>query len=259
MYLIYIDESGKPNLQDSEDFVLGALIINENQWYSIDNQVRALKSHFFPNISELDIEFHASDIANRKGHFQNLTDTELFNLFDSCYTLISNIECCLLASMIIKDNIYSGIKNMGRRYINNWIERWGHKLLFERICLYLDKINKENIFAGNPIDYGILLIDSVNPVYDKLLRQKIIKLLKNGTEFLNNKYLIEDPLFISSQYRNLTQLVDLIAFIVRRKYRQNQSNSIYNQNYIRYFNKIESRFDTDENGVLIGSGIKLFP
>ena len=33
MYLIYVDESGKVNLQDLEDYVIGALIINEYSWY----------------------------------------------------------------------------------------------------------------------------------------------------------------------------------------------------------------------------------
>ena len=71
MYLIYIDESGKATLKDPEDFVLAALIINENQWYNINNQINALKTHFFPNIQNSDIELHAAEIANHKGHFQN--------------------------------------------------------------------------------------------------------------------------------------------------------------------------------------------
>ncbi len=77
---------------------------------------------------------------------------------------------------------------------------------------------------------------------------------------MNNKYLIEDPLFISSQYRNMTQLVDLIAFIVRRKYKTPVNlDSVFNQNYLRYFETIKSKFDTNENGEIIGSGIKIFP
>ena len=257
MYLIYIDESGKPNLQDPEDYVLGALIINENRWVIIDNNVKALKNHFFPTIDDSAIELHASEMVNHENEFQNLTNSQIFDILEACYNLISNIDCCLIASVIRKDNIYSNIKS--RSDINDWIEVWGHRILFERICLYLDKVNEENVSNGIPIDYGILLIDSVNRRYDQLLRKKILELFEKGTYYIKNKYLIEDPLFISSQYRNLTQLVDLVSFIVRRRYRNNSSNSFFNQKYLEYFNLIENKFDTDENGTIEGCGIKFFP
>ncbi len=257
MYLIYVDESGKPNLQDSEDYVLGSLIINENRWVTIDNQVRTLKNHFFPTVDDSKIELHASEIVNHEKLFQNLTNAQIFDLLEACYNLISNIDCCLIASVIRKDNIYQYIRN--RPDINDWIERWGHRVLFERICLYLDKVNKENVSKAIPIDYGILLIDSVNIRYDQLLRKKILELFKKGTYYIQNKYLIEDPLFISSQYRNLTQLVDLVSFIVRRRYRNNSSDSFFNQKYLKYFSLIENKFDTDENGTIEGCGVKFFP
>lgn len=257
MYLIYIDESGKPNLQDPEDFVLGALIINENKWVIIDNQVRALKNHFFPTMDDSRIELHASEMINHEKVFQNLTNAQIFDILEACYNLISNIDCCLIASVIRKDKIYSQIRSSSG--INDWIEQWGHRILFERICLYLDKVNEEKVSIGIPIDYGIMLIDSVNRRYDQLLRKKILELFEKGTYYIQNKYLIEDPLFISSQYRNLTQLVDLVSFIVRRRYRNNSSNSFFNQKYLQYFNLIENKFDTDEDGTIEGCGIKFFP
>ncbi len=257
MYLIYIDESGKPNLQDPEDYVLGALIINENRWIIIDNNVKALKNHFFPTIDDSDIELHASVMVNHEKVFKNLTNAQVFDILEACYNLILNIDCCLIASVIRKDKIYPDIRN--KSGINDWIEMWGHRVLFERICIYLDKVNEINVSMGIPIDYGILLIDSVNMRYDQLLRKKILELFEKGTYYIKNKYLIEDPLFISSQYRNLTQLVDLVSFIVRRRYRNNSSNSFFNQKYLHYFNLIQKKFDTDENGTIEGCGVKFFP
>ncbi|MGQ4873289.1 MAG: DUF3800 domain-containing protein [Promethearchaeia archaeon] len=259
MYLIYIDESGKPNLKDPEDFVLGALIINEKDWYKIDSQVINIKKHFFPNLSDREVELHAHEITNHNGPFELLNEDDLFDLLRTCYELIANIDCCLIAIIIKKKKIYPFIIKKGKNYINNWISHWGYKLLFERICYYLEKENRKKIIKGEHIDYGIMLIDSVNDVFDKILRDKMIKWLKEGSEYANNKYLIEDPLFISSEYRNLSQLTDLIAFIVRRKFRDNSTDSIYQKNYLKYFKIIERKFDKNKHGNIFGSGIKLFP
>ncbi len=257
MYLIYIDESGKNNLIDNENYVVGAFIIKEDQWQFIDREVKLLKSKGFPSIPDDEIEFHASDISHKRKRFINFTQSDTFNLFEDIYTLISNQYCVLIASVIRKEFIYSYIKK--KEDINDWIEKKGYMILFERICLYLDKVNQAKESINEPIDYGILIIDSINKYYDQLLRKKIIAFLEEGTDYVKNKYLIEDPIFVSSKYRNLIQLADFIPFIVRRKYRISSKITINTQNYEKYFEIIKGKFDTCKNGQLIGCGIKCYP
>ncbi len=209
MYLIYVDESGKPNIKDPEDYILGALIIKENQWQQIDQQVKLLKKKWFPALNDKQIELHASDITHQRKVFKDLTQQDTFNLLNDISVLISNIFCVLIASIIRKNNIYPFIRE--RKDINDWIERKGHMILFERICKYLNKVNRMKELVNEPIDYGILIIDSVNNKYDEIVRKKVIKLLEEGTFYVENKYLIENPIFVISKYRNLIQLADFVS------------------------------------------------
>jgi len=66
MYLIYIDSSGTPSIKDVEDYVLSAIIVNENDWTYIDNMVTDIKIKHFPNIEPSKIEIHAKDMVNKK-------------------------------------------------------------------------------------------------------------------------------------------------------------------------------------------------
>jgi hypothetical protein len=50
MYLIYIDESGTIDIKDSENFVLSALILNEDRWFEADKRVKEIKEKYFPKI-----------------------------------------------------------------------------------------------------------------------------------------------------------------------------------------------------------------
>ena len=47
-------------------------------------------------------------------------------------------------------------------------------------------------------------------------------LSKSGTKFEKNNYLIEDPLFVNSEYRHLSQLADCVAYCVKKRFRENE-------------------------------------
>lgn len=47
MFLIYLDESGKPARSDqSENYVIAGIIANEENWNEIDEKVTNLKKHY---------------------------------------------------------------------------------------------------------------------------------------------------------------------------------------------------------------------
>ena len=83
--------------------------------------------------------------------------------------------------------------------------------MVERINKYLTKQNEKLIEAGKGVQYCIMIIDSCGIKPDTKLRQKIAEMLQHGTYYSDLKYLIEDPLFTDSKWRNLSQLVDCVA------------------------------------------------
>jgi len=98
------------------------------------------------------------------------------------------------------------------------IEMWALRLIFERICWNLKDLNNLLKNAGQKEQYGLMIMDSVSFGFDNKVRNKIRGLLLDGTYYENNDFLIEDPLFTCSHWRNLCQIADIIAYLINYKF-----------------------------------------
>jgi hypothetical protein len=253
MYIAYIDGSGRPEkaTEPKESFVLASLIAHEAQWIYIDNKVKEIKLKHFPRLLIEDFELHAKDMLNRDGVFKNLNWAEIYAIFDDIFAFLVNdkTEICMIASVIMKQKMYDGKD----------IEKWAYRLLVERINKFLEKNNTQAILANLSPQYGIMIIDSCGIQPDNKLRRKIIEMLKQGTYYSKLPYLIEDPLFTDSKWRNLSQLTDCVAYAVRKHFRNPASPSFHDKNWEKYYQMIGKKFDKNENGIIEGCGIKVFP
>jgi hypothetical protein len=250
MYLINIDESGKPILKDLENYILSAFIVNEEHWFCINNDLNDLKKKIFTTISEnpLNVEIHIKDIVHGNRRFKGIPSQDRFSMLDDIYTLIENMQATLISVAIMKNKV---------RKKSFDVEMWAFKLLFERICMFLTEANQHLQKANLPKQYGLLLLDAINTAYDLKVRKKYMRFFREGTEHVQNEFLLEDVLFVESHFRNLTQLADATAFCIRRNLRP--SNTYKDQKFAEYFNKIENLFNKDSNGNYKGSGLKIFP
>jgi len=249
MYLIYIDSSGTPLMKEDENYVLSAIIVNENDWTYIDNMVTDIKIKHFPNIEPSKIEIHAKDMVNKDNYFKDLTYNQIFNIFTDIYRFIGDEKnyLTIISVIIKKDKIYPHKKKQFD------IEEWGHRLIIERIEKYLEKVNKNN----KTDQYGLMIEDTVSPKNDEMIRNKVHIIMADGTMYSKINYLIEDPLFTDSKWRNLSQLVDCVAYCIRRKFKSNQSLD-KKMRWDNYFEIISTKFDS-KNGNYLGYGLKIFP
>jgi hypothetical protein len=257
LYLAYIDESGKASKRDRTPiYVQAAFVILDSEWQLVDNATNTLKAKWFPSLPPSDIELHAYEIVNQKGLYKSLGQTNSLQLLKEIYELITNINCTLLASVIHKGKLY-------KLKTEDEISLWSHRFLFERICKYIEKENENRINVNESPHHGILLLDSVNPRYDNTIRRKYHGFCHSGTYYQQNEYLIEDPLFVDSQYRNMSQLVDIVAYTVyRRTNITTKPSSKWNDTDKAIENGYQTlipRFDKDSKGRLLGCGIKHFP
>lgn len=249
MYLTYIDESGKAERSDPEpEYVLASLTINESSWKDVDNRIRGLKQKYFPNAKYDEVEIHATDIFNHKGAFKNMALEKRLMIFRDMMEIVSEVDCSISAVLIRKDEL----KNKSLE-----VDSFALKLLFERLCYYYNVANGENRMKGNYEQYGILMIDSVNQKYDHKIRMKVRNLFEDGTEYQKNQYLIEDPIFVDSSYRHLSQLVDCVAYCIRRNFRKSDANERERETFRSYFELIEPKLL--RNGSTSGYGLKTFP
>ncbi len=251
MYLIYLDSSGSALMKESEDYVLSSIIVNESNWTLIDNAVKAIKLQHFPALPDNEVEFHAKDMENNTGIYRNLPHRNILKIFDSIYGLFSqeNFPVTLISAVIQKQNIR-------KRTID--LEVWGHRLIFERLNKYITKKNQEAILVGKYQEYGLMIEDTEGFKKDEKLRNKLRSMLVEGTLHSKLEYLIEDPFFTDSKWRNLSQLVDCVAYCVRRKYKSNQSFE-KKEVWDKYFSLISNKLDKSTSGDFNGSGVKIFP
>jgi len=234
VYITYIDESGKPERTDSEnEFVLAALSINECEWKRIDKRVTYLKLKYFPNADPGSVEFHTTDIISHKGAFKGMDVAIRMKIVEDLVKVVSETDCHISTIIIRKDELTNPDLDVGM---------FTMKLLFDRLCLFHDHMNLAN--TGKDEEYGILMIDSVDEKYDNKLRIKIRELCKNETRRIKNRYLIEDPIFVDSKYRHMSQLVDCVAYCIRRKYRSKPGNPKDKETFEKLYPMIEKKICT---------------
>ena len=250
LYLTYIDESGKADRTDPEpEYVLASLTINESSWKDVDNRVRGLKQKYFPKAKFDEIEIHATDIFNHKRSFKNMSLDKRIQIFKDVMTIISEIDCSISAVLIRKNKLHSDSLE---------IDTYAMELLFERLCYFHSVSNGANKMDGKDEQYGILMIDSVNVKYDNKIRAKMRLLLDSGTRYEKNEYLIEDPIFVDSSYRHLSQLVDCVAYCLRRKYREAEVDDNDRRAFEEFFKIIEPKL-LRNGSTSNGYGLKIFP
>ena len=249
VFLAYVDSSGRPNFEDKENYVVASMITNEASWQSIDNSIKQIKLKHFPGLPDSEIEIHAKDMVNRHGLFQKLSFDQIYSVFDDVFEYISSesSQISIIAVVIDKTKLAK----------DKDIETWAYRLLLECVNKHLERENHELILAQYPQQFGIMIFDTEDPVKDQKLRRKLYGMLRQGTMYNMLNFLIEDPLFTDSKWRNLSQLVDCIAYCVRKRYRSN-TPSLHTEHWETYFNKIEKKLDSPF-GSYFGYGLKIFP
>ncbi len=249
VFLAYVDSSGRPTFEDSENFVLASVITQESNWQYIDNGVKKIKIKHFPSLPDDDVEIHAKDMIKHQRVFTSLTPKECYAVFTDVFDFIADKDTnvTIIAVLIDKSKLYR----------DRDIETWAYRLLFERINKFIERRNNELLKAQFSREYGILIMDSEGTTKDNNLRRKLFLMLRQGTLYSQLGCLIEDPLFTDSKWRNLSQLVDCVAYCIRKKYRTN-TPSDFTTLWEGYYTKIESKFDT-VSGNYLGYGLKIFP
>lgn len=107
MHLVYLDESGQTgaNLTDPVQpiFVLGALVVPESTWLSLEKDLQAGIDLHFPEPRPDDFEIHASEISNaRKPYFKRFPVTKRLAFGDDWFRVAHKHQLKLVYRAIAK-------------------------------------------------------------------------------------------------------------------------------------------------------------
>ena len=142
------------------------------------------------------------------------------------------------------------------------VDNIAYKYLFERLCLTHIKLNKKITTKIVDPQYGILFMDSIQPKFDEKIKARIRRMISEGTEHVRNDYIIEDVVFVDSRYRAMSQIIDCIAYTIRRYHRLSFSNEVKESELSYYkecFDKILPFIRKGYNGHVEGAGLKIYP
>ena len=249
VFIAYTDVSGRPEKIDEEDMVLASIIINERNYQYIDNGIKQIKLSHFPDLADKDVELHAKDMLNHSGIFKTMSWDKIYAVFTDMFDFLADpdTDLSIISVLIRKKKLYSHVDP----------EIWSHRLLFERLNTFIEKQNTKLLESGLSNEYGIVIMDSEGSKKDQRLRNKLTGMLREGTAYSRLDYIIEDPLFTDSKWRNLSQLVDCVAYGIRKKHRAN-TQSLHTAYWDKFYTQIEKKFD-NSNGSYLNYGLKIFP
>lgn len=258
MYLFYLDECGRPSLEDkalAADpwFVMAAVGVHDNQWLQIDEEITGLKKKYFPKIKKkYSIEFKSTNIRSAGGKhpfapFNSIEPQKLNELVEKLYSIYERYDLPVFSVAINRKEHKERYEMQGKRPEGPY--QLAFKMLIERIDWFLENQNSKRELKDKQI--GFVLVDEYIGQY-KVTRSNLLWYQEQGTFAKKSiDYVKEVPFFLVSHYSQLLFMPDFAAYNVYHRFR-------YNKPGYSFYKRILPNFYT-KNGKLWGYGLKVFP
>lgn len=221
MHLVYLDESGQTgaNLADPVQpiFVLGALVVPECVWLSLERDLQAAIEAHFPEPRPDDFEIHATEISNaRKPYFKRFPVATRLSFRDDWFRIAQRHGLKFIYRAITK-----------KRFANWCLSTFGkgvsinpHVAAFPLVARVIDDLLKS--LPGSPL--GILISDENREVVADI--EKAIRVFRGMQGVLKLGQIVEKGFFIESEKSLVLQLCDLCVYTARRKEEQKLGLSV---------------------------------
>lgn len=242
MFLFYIDESGEIDYNSkTKYFVFNALGIDAKNWKLLNTEVNKLKYCIFdrPDAPILEIKSNWLRFPRERekhDYLASLSSDDLKKLSLGMMDLIIKNELVLISIVVNKDSLLRHY-GMGKPSPNVFAIQY----LLERISLYMH--------YNEPDKQAIVIMDKCSDNIEKMLNQTHTLQIKDGYSWTKNKSIIENLMFVDSQYNNFIQLTDLCSYSINRAFRDD------NPDY-PFFKMLLSKFSVNvKNGLINNAGI----
>jgi hypothetical protein len=210
MHLIYVDESGNTgkNLTDAQQpiFVLTALVVPEDKWVPIEQDLfAALNAHFPARPPEFEV--HAAELRNGDRFFRGLPVATRIAFRDEWLKVAQKHNLRLITRAIVKKRYERWIKNE----FPVGVSIDPHVVAFPLVAQIVNDYLKN--LPGSP--RGIFISDEQTTIVGDV--EKTIRLLRGIASPLKLSQIIEKGFFIDSRKSLHLQLCDMCAFSARKK------------------------------------------
>ncbi len=248
MQILFVDESGTPpppgKAIETPFFVLGAIVIPEDVWRQIADDLKRLKEQ--AGISgEIKWRYFAPNRNGSKPHsLSHLGGAAKEALRSKLYELVGKYKSVKLISVCTNVALAYGLD-----YVNDADDLYwySYKQLTERFQYYLQDLERT---VGNRVN-GIIVCDHRAPKDDERLRELHHKLIDGKKANFSSYPNLIEGLFIAPSHLSVgVQLADMCAGAVFRSIAKKDD---------RFFRQIEPSFRRSPQGKLEGFGLVKFP
>jgi len=257
MYLFYVDECGRPSLEDKSLqadpwFVMAGVAIHSDQWLLIDAEINRLKAKYFPALKPVKVEFKSTNLRSYGGPhprwpFSGLTRQQMAELTEELYRIYDEYNLTLFSVTIDRAEHKNRYASQGKRPEPPY--QLAFKMLVERFDWFLEERNAGKALKDS--EFGFVILDEFVGQY-KVTRSNLVWYQESGTFAKDSiNFIKEVPFFNVSQYSQLLTLPDLVAYNVYHRFR-------YNKPDYPFFQRIEPHLYR-RFGNLLGYGLKVFP
>jgi len=257
MYLFYIDECGRPSLEDkslADDpwFVMTAVGIRCDYWMAIDKEITRLKRHYFPKVKPIKIEIKSTNLRSAGGKypvhpFSTIPLPHLTEMVEEIYAIYDNYQLPLISVVI--DRLKHKEKYLSNNKRPEPPYQLAFKMLIERVDWYLENLNEKK--QENEKEFAFVILDEYVGQH-KVTRSNLLWYQEQGTFAKTSiNFIKEVPFFNVSTYSQLLTLPDLSAYNIYHAFRYSKPDyPFFTRQIPRYYRK---------DGKLLGYGIKFFP
>ena len=222
MYLLYVDESGRPGLGADTHLVVAGLAIHEADCYPLARSLRSVQKKWV-GAANADLELHATDIWSGRKEWARVDLAVRRKLIRGVFTHLANWESADGRSLR-----FFGAAVHKPSFPKSSMER-AHEELLARFDEFLTRLHH----AGDSHRSLVVADDSS---YERIL-QSLAPRWMAGTERLPPLHsLVEVPLYVDSKASRLVQAADFIAWAIWQ---------YYENGHTEHIQKLNDRFDAD--------------
>jgi hypothetical protein len=225
MHLLYLDESGSAGDACQKHFVLAGISLFERQGFWLANELDKIAESINP-ADPLPIELHGSPIYGGKKSWRKYPKEQRYHIIKEALSVLSRSH--------MSNRIFACVVDKTQISPDDPVEH-----AFEQVASRFDRYLTRLHNIGDS-QRGVM-------IFDKSTYETAIQGLARDFRTIGHRWgvlrnLAEVPLFIDSKASRLTQLADLVAYSIFRKYEFGDD---------QFFSIIENRFDRS-GGIMHG-------
>jgi Protein of unknown function (DUF3800) len=203
VYLLYVDESGRPKGTSTTHLVVAGLGIHEDDCFPLAKSLRNVQTRWV-GASNAHLELHATDVWGGRREWSQIQVADRRRLIKAVFRHLANWQ-----SPSGREPRYFGVVVHKPSFPVSAVER-AHEEIFARFDDYISRLHRQG-------DSHRALAIADDSSYESIL-QTLARKWKSGARLGPLHSFVEVPLYVDSSASRLVQAADFVAWAIFQYY-----------------------------------------